>query len=789
MRIALVVSIVVLASSTVFAQDGSGPSADESAWIARLFERGLTDPTGKTFVWVQVTVRSCWAYAEPAWRWGWLAPEAQGAVARVHFLEHDDWIAAPPTDQRRVPDIGFVEQSRAMADADATARTQTLPMPIAARVAWLHRLGHTELAARLLRRARSSIAVPTGEPAATGLDKLLGLDLGWSAFDRAVNAFILGADHEALRHVERLARRYPAELDAYGAGTALLADLRRREAAGTLGCPVLEEPPAEVAGWPIDRRVAWLIAQLDQCQARQWTQPDEVSMASDWRVAALIEIGEPAVPALIDVIDSDERLTRSIHFWRDFDSNRTLLTVREAAHEAVTSILRTRAFDPRGTGDSFSARGREHAKAAAERLRAYWKEYGGRPFARRMYDVLVDSKAAPDIWLEAATNLAALPRDAKPTQPHPAIDAFREPTTAQAMVAAMDRHLAVGFEHDFQRRHARDGYLGSLIALGDTRVVPDLVRRAADASRLDDRVALAQVCFRLGTAGPLSDLAAAFAAGTLALPDGNRLSLITAIVGAFALAGTAEADRALEAIAREDHPAHGLVRDYLLQGSTGTNDYRALFMHRYCLAVLRRALDDGTASGVMYRRVSADRVHEQHLDWSREGALPEELAGEDLRADAIGRRCDLAAAAISSMVYGTPAYHPLLRDAEARLASLRQYVDRYRDRMRCAEGPFVPRFVPLFPRLDRLATADDVDSGRAVFHQGGEGRVAPPELVLPCIAQRRAGPNERAGRDPVYVVQAEIGPDGALYYGVVWHRGMQRLRADALERVHPWEGR
>jgi hypothetical protein len=55
-----------------------------------------------------------------------------------------------------------------------------------------------------------------------------------------------------------------------------------------------------------------------------------LNLASDRRVRELIGLGEAVVPALIDAMEEDERLTRSFHSWRDFARSRTVLSVREA---------------------------------------------------------------------------------------------------------------------------------------------------------------------------------------------------------------------------------------------------------------------------------------------------------------------------------------------------------------------------------------------------------------------------------------------------------------------------
>ena len=46
------------------------------------------------------------------------------------------------------------------------------------------------------------------------------------------------------------------------------------------------------------------------------------------------------------MIETDERLTRSVGFPRDFIPSRTVLTVREAAQAAALAILRVNVLEP-----------------------------------------------------------------------------------------------------------------------------------------------------------------------------------------------------------------------------------------------------------------------------------------------------------------------------------------------------------------------------------------------------------------------------------------------------------
>jgi len=158
----------------------------------------------------------------------------------------------------------------------------------------------------------------------------------------------------------------------------------------------------------VKKKVDYLIDALEEVDERQWGQPGGVPLGHDRRVKAIIDVGDPAVPVLIDTLEKDDRLTRSVHFWRDFAESRTVLSVREAALTAVMSILRVRAFESRATGDISPPAAKRQAARTAKQLRAYWTKYGGKPFDERMMAVLTDKAAGQEMWREAAENLARL---------------------------------------------------------------------------------------------------------------------------------------------------------------------------------------------------------------------------------------------------------------------------------------------------------------------------------------------------------------------------------------------
>jgi hypothetical protein len=101
------------------------------------------------------------------------------------------------------------------------------------------------------------------------------------------------ANQEALDHGERLLRLYATEVKderTYGQAKQIVDDLKRRQKNGTFGKTPAEKWPDGFDKWDAKKKTAYLI----------------------------------------DALESDERLTRAVHFWRDFARSRTVTSVREA---------------------------------------------------------------------------------------------------------------------------------------------------------------------------------------------------------------------------------------------------------------------------------------------------------------------------------------------------------------------------------------------------------------------------------------------------------------------------
>jgi hypothetical protein len=255
----------------------------------------------------------------------------------------------------------------------------------------------------------------------------------WGLFDRAVTAH-KRADHElALTTGLQLARvaapieieadrrgfargagydgRGAAHLDFLGQLPALVADEERRVALA----PRADLPDAaRLAALEPEERVRSLVEHLDEVKARQGGQPGGVALDEDPIVVALIDEGDAAVGPLIDALENDERLTRSVQFWRDFTDDRSLLGVRAAAYEALAAIFGERFSRKASTGDALGGTGVSRWRALAEAARERWGQSkasaGGPrpPPPEAWYEALADDQN-PEAWPEAA-RLIAWPR-------------------------------------------------------------------------------------------------------------------------------------------------------------------------------------------------------------------------------------------------------------------------------------------------------------------------------------------------------------------------------------------
>jgi hypothetical protein len=332
-------------------------------------------------------------------------------------------------------------------------------------------------------------------------------------------------------------------------------------------------------------------------------------------------------------------------------------------------------------------------------------------------------------------------------------------------------------------------YLWPLVQLGDRRVAPELVRRAKAAPPRERRL-LSLSAHQLGEPEPFRSYAEDFRTGRIELPSGKAAEKeLRDILRAMYHADTPDADRAVAALADAKHPLHTTVAREVLSSSPGDYGHELWYHHPFCLDILRGALDDTTPTGATFA-IEQDKLRHRKPSSRYSGPIPDFLTDPAVRRDqATERASDDAAERLGKLVVGLPIYHPLFKDADDRLAAFRAAFDRFHGTYRHAN----PRerkvldasywdvfYVPDIRPLGRTATEDDVKAGKAVFHLAGKGTLA--GLMLPAAA-KLTGERDREKPAGVWIVQAEVGPDGATTYGIVTRHAVRAASARELTDI------
>jgi hypothetical protein len=287
----------------------------------------------------------------------------------------------------------------------------------------LLRLGRADLAETLFAAGTIWTPGPRARDLTAYGISYLTLANNWaaSAFGRLVGAHMKGDDVIALDTARKLARFRDlavARADAMGFpqvdqenrtgnGPALrfsflnqLDDLLRDQERRAR-MPAREPIPRK--GGDPSARIAALIRDLDQIDEQPRVFPSAASPGRSLLVKDLIAEGDPAVAPLLEVLVSDNRLTRSVsRTGRGLDSpGRLVHPVHEAAFAALIGILNTREFDDQRF---YSSRTTDPAtrKAVAGSIRQFWEKTRSVPLVERWYRTLLDDSAGSARWLEAA---------------------------------------------------------------------------------------------------------------------------------------------------------------------------------------------------------------------------------------------------------------------------------------------------------------------------------------------------------------------------------------------------
>jgi hypothetical protein len=357
------------------------------------------------------------------------------------------------------------------------------------------------------------------------------------------------------------------------------------------------------------------------------------------------------------------------------------------------------------------------------------------------------------------------------------------------MLSAMDRDLA---HHDaaekgkqlyeYERHGIEDAYLACLVHLGDHRIASEMSRRSRSADSVTMRRKFAFAAHALGDPRPLEAFADDFAAGKIVIPPEIRADFnpsdqpatveLEGIISMLTAVRTDYADAALFALADPHHPQHDLALTNVRAARGGWSDDDAWFCHPYWVLLLRPMLENTQPTGARYV-IENNGLRRVESNGSSSEGIPEFLSNASERFEsAAERECDVIAQRFCKMLIAAPVCHPLLKDNPQRLASLRAYLDRFQRHFRLptareAQVLSLPRWevllIPDIPPLERPATDQDVQAGRALFNLPPGAKTT--GLKLPALAFRTSAPQGK--KIPLLIVQAEIGPDGKTTYGII----------------------
>lgn len=114
-----------------------------------------------------------------------------------------------------------------------------------------------------------------------------------------------------------------------------------------------------------------LIGDLQNVDARQHMIPGSVSLVGDPRVRALVKVGDSAVPALIETVASDNRLTRSLEIGNLNSGVGQVLPVSMAAYDALMEIWGVQKASDHLFGRRYDLGDPQKRAETVARLRAY----------------------------------------------------------------------------------------------------------------------------------------------------------------------------------------------------------------------------------------------------------------------------------------------------------------------------------------------------------------------------------------------------------------------------------
>lgn len=713
------------------------------------------------------------------------------------------------------------------------------PPPLAI-AAWCYRSGKDEQAAAMLHRLRQqqkqryvdpnikpSLTSTRYESMPTELADKLQWDLAWISYAGMVHSFQVHRDTQALAHGVQLEKHFSHGLQRFPSASVVLADLRRRDKEGKFNTPKTDKLPEAYAKWSVEEKIKFLIQDFQEIDEFQMSQPGGVHLGNNYRVRELAKLGEAALPALFDCLEKDERLVRTISYWRNFHPNREVHFVAEAAMDTVYMILKTIPASPEGVDYRDPPLKRYRAFGAA--ARKYWEANHNKSPLLRHYETLCNLQFNDGLRCSAMNSLlvsdsyppwmneAELYWPVAPSEMKTELEQFQNPTVAEALWRCLD--------NDTKPQEARDKYhanqiarsinraenyfIAGLVALGDRRVIPEMQKRQRDEKYpFRYRLKLAYALHQLGDSKALAQMAKAIGAGRepkgfSIADDSDHWELVTLeftlLVRSLVFAGIPETDAALDAIANNTHPLHNYfavrLKPYHFSRSRESNFYS----HPYCMKFYREWLKDTSPSGSTYevKTHTRNNVPDESLSIrTKQSNIMASIYGiikeKKNRRDKVETRvCDDTMLYLTRIILGLPAYHPLRTDSQQLFDRNMKWLETYTLRRKTNyEATMLGSYssdqalIPDLKPLEQVATGADVEAGRAAFSLNGQAQRL--ELKLPAwVVLKKDVQGTYIGRRGL-VFQAES-LDGKKYYGALFADGIRQVKEEEVHAIEAFD--
>jgi hypothetical protein len=221
-------------------------------------------------------------------------------------------------------------------------------------------------------------------------------------------------------------------------------------------------------------QAAELIERMQDIRVAQPFDRPERFFSGVQTVKALVQLGDAAVDPLIDCLERDERLTRSVWSEGYMHDKYRILRVREVAFEALSSILKASFVEIPYNTDTFSSLERYGYAKAAAKARAYWENRRDLSLTERWYQTLLDDSSSDTQWWEAVRTII---------QPD---DAGGRPSTVFPRTATFSVRQAAPENRPLRGEALRDGRSPSVSELLERRITRDL--RSSPDGRYDGQL-------------------------------------------------------------------------------------------------------------------------------------------------------------------------------------------------------------------------------------------------------------------------------------------------------------